>query len=102
MREFDPKSDLPDDNNGKPGQYELFTKIVKAGKKTYFFDVRQSNNNDQYLIITESAKKTDDNGISFYKKHKIFVSKEDLQNFRDGLDNVIDFIESGGNDSGEV
>jgi hypothetical protein len=94
MREFEPKSDFPDDNPSKPGQYELFTKVIKAGKKTYFFDVRQSKSSDYYLIITESAKKTDDNGRSFYKKHKIFVSQEDLLNFREGLNNVIVFLES--------
>jgi len=96
MREFEPKSDFPDDNPSNPGQYELFTKVIKAGKKTYFFDIRQSKSADHYLVITESTKKTDDDGKSFYKKHKIFVSHEDLLNFREGLDNVIDFLKSAG------
>jgi hypothetical protein len=84
------------DNGGqdRPGQYELFTKVIKAGKKTYFFDIRKSRIGDHYLVITESTKKSDDDGKTFYNRHKIFVSREDLLNFREGLDNAIQHFDS--------
>lgn len=85
----------PDNGNyDRPGQYELFTKVIKAGKKTYFFDIRKSKIGDHYLVITESTKKSDEDGKTFYNRHKIFVSREDLVNFREGLDSAIHQFDS--------
>ena len=55
---------------------EVYSKAVKAGKRTYFFDVKATRNNDYYLTITESKKKFDKDGVSSYEKHKIFLYKE--------------------------
>lgn len=52
---------------------EVYSKAVKAGKRTYFFDVKATRNNDYYLTITESKKKFDKDGVSSYEKHKIFL-----------------------------
>jgi hypothetical protein len=88
------KSGPENGNHDRPGQYELFTKVIKAGKKTYFFDIRKSKIGDHYLVITESMKKSDDDGKTFYNRHKIFVSREDLLNFREGLDSAIQQFDS--------
>mgnify|MGYP002341730646 CR=1 FL=1 len=60
---------------------EVYSKAVKAGKRTYFFDVKATRNNDYYLTITESKKKFDKDGVSSYEKHKIFLYKEDFEKF---------------------
>ena len=65
---------------------EVYSKAVKAGKRTYFFDVKATRNNDYYLTITESKKKKfDKDGVSSYEKHKIFLYKEDFEKFAEGL-----------------
>jgi hypothetical protein len=94
MEENREKSGPDNGNYDRPGQYELFTKVIKAGKKTYFFDIRKSRIGDHYLVITESTKKSDDDGKTFYNRHKIFVSREDLLNFREGLDNAIQHFDT--------
>jgi hypothetical protein len=94
MEDYKSKSELSSESPDKPGQFELFTKVIKAGKKTYFFDIRKSKIGDHYLVITESTKKSDDDGKTFYNRHKIFVSREDLLNFREGLDNAIGHFDS--------
>lgn len=71
---------------------EVFSKVIRAGKRTYFFDVKTTRKNDHYLTITESKKKFNDNGDFHYEKHKIFLYKEDFQKFSDGLEEVIAFI----------
>jgi len=74
---------------------EIFSKAVRAGKRTYFFDVKITKTDQQYLTITESKKKMDkDSGNFFYEKHKIFLYKEDFDKFADGLNEVIQFINS--------
>jgi hypothetical protein len=67
---------------------EVFTKVIKAGKRTYFFDIKSTKGNDLYLTITES-KKTFENGVESYQKHKIFLYKEDFEKFKDGFEEVI-------------
>lgn len=77
------------DNHGKE---EIHSKVMRAGRRTYFFDVRATKADDYYLTITESKKHTNENGNAFYKKHKIYLYKEDFQNFREYLDEITDFI----------
>ena len=75
---------------------EVLSRAVKAGKRTYFFDVKKSRNEEMYLTITESKRKFNaDNGNFFYEKHKIFLYKEDFEKFKNALTGVIDFIENG-------
>lgn len=64
---------------------EIYSKPVRAGKRTYFFDVKATRNNDYYLTITESKKKLEKDGSQNYEKHKIFLYKEDLINLQRGL-----------------
>lgn len=71
---------------------ELYSKAVKAGKRTYFFDVKSTKGKDLYLTITES-KKVHENGKETYQKHKIFLYKEDFEKFREGFEEVVSKIE---------
>lgn len=64
---------------------EIYANAVRAGKRTYFFDVRSTRNSDFYLTITESKKRFNDDGSSSYQKHKIFLYKEDFEKFSDAL-----------------
>lgn len=73
---------------------EIFSKAVRAGKRTYFFDVKATRRNDYYLTITESKKRFNREGRYFFEKHKVFLYKEDFEKFVDGLTDVIDFIKS--------
>jgi len=72
---------------------EIFSKAVKAGKRTYFFDVRSTRGNDFYLTLTESKKRFQGEGKFQYEKHKIFLYKEDFEKFMDGLTETISKIE---------
>jgi hypothetical protein len=75
---------------------EIFSQTIRAGKRTYFFDVKETRAEEKYLTITESKRRfSNDQGRFFYEKHKIFLYKEDFQKFVDGLNTVIKFIESG-------
>src|SRR5271167_4727886 len=71
---------------------EVFSKAVKAGKRTYFFDVKTTRSDDYFLTITESKKKIGDDGNPFYTKHKIFLYKEDFEKFQEGLSEVVKFV----------
>ena len=73
------------------GPQEVYSKKVKAGKRTYFFDVKSTRANDYYLTITESKKQYEDNGHR-YEKHKIFLYKEDLNKFLDALHSTAEYI----------
>lgn len=64
---------------------DVFSKAVRAGKRTYFFDVKSTRGRDLYLTITESKKHTHEDGTAHYDKHKIFLYKEDFEKFMDGL-----------------
>ena len=74
---------------------EIFTKVVRAGKRTYFFDVKATRNDDYYLTITESKKRLGKEGKVFYEKHKIFLYKEDFDKFSEGLKDSVTFINNG-------
>jgi len=71
---------------------EIFTKVVRAGKRTYFFDVKATRKDDYYLTITESKKRLGKEGKVFYEKHKIFLYKEDFEKFADGLKDAVAYI----------
>lgn len=71
---------------------EVYSNSVRAGKRTYFFDVRGNKNGDYYLTITESKKVYDNDGNFKFEKHKIFLYKEDFVNFLEGYNDVMSFI----------
>ena len=70
----------------------IFSKVLRAGRRTYFFDVRSTKADDYYLTITESKKFTNDDGSFHYKKHKIYIYKEDFSEFKDILTEMTDYI----------
>lgn len=84
---------MEQDKNG-----EVYSKVVRAGKRTYFFDVKATKGNDLYLTLTESKKSTID-GRESYQKHKIFLYKEDFEKFQEGLQDALDKIEEMGSDA---
>ena len=71
---------------------EIYSRVLRAGRRTYFFDVRAPKANDYYLTVTESKKHDGHNGESYYKKHKIYLYKEDFPRFREILNDVMDYI----------
>ncbi|SRR5690554_738707 len=73
-------------------QEEIFSKVMRAGRRTYFFDVRSTKAGDFYLTITESKKFTNDDGSFHYKKHKIYLYKEDFSEFIETLEEMTDYI----------
>lgn len=81
--------------NERSDKEEVFTKVVRAGKRTYFFDVKSTRHEDLYLTITESKKRLGKDGKMFYEKHKIFLYKEDFEKFTEGLREAITFAENG-------
>ena len=81
--------------NERNDKEEVFTKVVRAGKRTYFFDVKSTRHEDLYLTITESKKRLGKEGKMFYEKHKIFLYKEDFEKFTEGLREAIAFAGNG-------
>lgn len=79
-------------NLEKPKKYEFFSKSVRAGRRTYFFDVRATQGNDFYITITESKKCISDDGRVFYEKHKIFLYPEDFELYSKGLAQIINYV----------
>lgn len=73
-------------------QEEIYSKVLRAGRRTYFFDVRSTKAEDYYLTITESKKFTHDDGSFHYKKHKIYLYKEDFTSFREIMVEMMDYI----------
>jgi len=71
---------------------EIHSKVIRAGKRTYFFDVKSTRNDEYYLTITESKKRFGENGKYSYEKHKIFLYREDFTKFIESLQEVVDFI----------
>jgi len=85
------KSDYTDNS-----RQEIFSETVRAGKRTYFFDVKSTRAGEYYLTITESKRRfNNESGKFFYEKHKLFLYKEDFDKFADGFKITIDFIKSG-------
>jgi hypothetical protein len=73
-------------------QEEIFSKVMRAGRRTYFFDVRSTKAGDYYLTITESKKFTNDDGSFHYKKHKIYLYKEDFMEFKENVNEMIQYV----------
>lgn len=79
------------EENNEHGREEIYSERVKAGKRTYFFDVKATRSNDYYLTITESKRKPKDDGF-FYEKHKIFLYKEDFNKFVEALNTTVNHV----------
>jgi ribonuclease HII len=71
---------------------EIYSKVLRSGRRTYFFDVRETKANDYYLTITESKKFTNEDGSYHYKKHKIYLYKEAFKEFKEFLEDTINYI----------
>ncbi|MCX6286075.1 MAG: DUF3276 family protein [Bacteroidetes bacterium] len=82
------------ENKGKE-RGEIFSRAIRAGKRTYFFDVKTTVEEEAYLTITESKRRFNDQGKFFYEKHKLFLYKEDFEKFLNGLNDSIEFIKTG-------
>jgi len=85
------EKEIDDGNNEQGVKEEVYTKVVRAGKRTYFFDVKATRKNDYYLTITESKKRLGRDGKQFYEKHKIFLYEEDFEKFISGLTEAVSF-----------
>lgn len=87
------------ENNRERNNDDVYSKAIRAGKRTYFFDIKATKGNDLYITITESKRRFEEG--AGYEKHKIFLYKEDFEKFKDGLLEVIDKIEemNTGNDT---
>lgn len=83
-----------DDFEMNEDREEIYSKAVKAGKRTYFFDVKATRNSDYYLTITESKKRFDKDGNQSYEKHKVFLYKEDFEKFAEGLEEAIGVVKA--------
>ena len=82
------------ENSGSRDSNDVYSNAVRAGKRTYFFDVRSTRSNDYYLTITESKRMYNEDGSHSYKKHKIFLYKEDFEKFSEALkDSFIKIID---------
>ncbi|MFT4781347.1 MAG: hypothetical protein ACJAZK_002652 [Psychroserpens sp.] len=79
-------------DHGMMEKEEIFSKVLRAGRRTYFFDVRATKAGDYYLTITESKKFTNEDGSFHYKKHKIYLYKEDFTEFNEILIEMTDYI----------
>jgi len=88
MEDYEKKED------NEKGKDEIFSKVVRAGKRTYFFDVKSTKKDDYYLTITESKKHFNNDGTFSFEKHKLFLYKEDFEKFAEGLEEVVDFIKA--------
>ncbi len=85
------KVKIVDDFSNKE-QKEIFSERVRAGKRTYFFDVKATRSNDYYLTITESKRRYKDDGSYIYEKHKLFLYKEDFNKFVAALNQSVDYV----------
>jgi len=93
MRDFERQGKGTDDSAGGFSQ-DVMSKVIRAGKRTYFFDVKSTRNKELYLIITESKKRVENDGNFTYEKHKIFLYQEDFEHFSETLKEIHEFIEA--------
>ncbi len=83
------------ESDNKPKRDEIYSQTVRAGKRTYFFDVKSTRAGEYYLTITESKRRfNNEQGKFYYEKHKLFLYKEDFDKFADGFGDTIQFIEN--------
>jgi hypothetical protein len=87
MEDFEKNDDIQ-----KNVSEEIFSKAVRAGKRTYFFDVKATKRNDYYLTITESKKRFNQDGRHFFEKHKLFLYQEDFEKFIENLTESVNYI----------
>jgi len=80
------------DESGKRTRNEIFSNAVRAGKRTYFFDVKTTKKDEYYLTITESKKRYDKDGSYSFEKHKVFLYPEDFDKFTNGMMEALNFI----------
>lgn len=80
--------------NEASAREDVYSKAIRAGRRTYFFDVKATRQNDYYLTITESKRRMTKDGRYYFEKHKIFLYKEDFEKFVEGLSEMIDFIKT--------
>jgi hypothetical protein len=88
----DEGSERRDSMDNENPREEIHSSVVRAGKRTYFFDVKATKQNDYYITITESKKRFGRDGKFFYEKHKLFLYKEDFDKFSETLNEIIEFI----------
>lgn len=81
------------DDYKKKDRPEIFSQSVRAGKRTYFFDVKETRNGEYYLTLTESKKQFSEGKQPFFEKHKIFLYKEDFQKFTNAFQTALEFID---------
>ncbi len=81
------------EENNEKGRDEIYSERVRAGKRTYFFDVKSTRSNDYYLTITESKRRFKEDGF-FYEKHKIFLYKEDFHKFLEALNETVNHVKT--------
>jgi len=87
---------MEDLENKERDRGEIFSRAIRAGKRTYFFDVKATVGEEYYLTITESKRRfSNEQGKFFYEKHKLFLYKEDFEKFYNGLNDTIEFIRTG-------
>lgn len=87
---------MEENDNKDKDRGEIFSRTIRAGKRTYFFDVKATIADEYYLTITESKRRfNNEQGKFFYEKHKLFLYKEDFDKFTSGLADTIEFIKSG-------
>lgn len=79
---------------GENRNNDIYSNAVRAGKRTYFFDVKATKGNDYYLTITESKKRFTEDGKFHFEKHKIFLYKEDFEKFLEGLNDSVSYIKT--------
>jgi hypothetical protein len=91
--DFLTKKDIVVEENKDKGREEIYSERVRAGKRTYFFDVKSTRSNDYYLTITESKRKFKDDGFT-YEKHKIFLYKEDFNKFVEALNDTVNHVKT--------
>ena len=91
MEDFEKNEGLME--NDSKFREEIYSKAVRAGKRTYFFDVKSTRRDEFYLTITESKKRFEQDGNFHFEKHKIFLYREDFEKFVDGLQEVISYID---------
>lgn len=81
------------EDNSEKGRDEIYSERVRAGKRTYFFDVKSTRSSDYYITITESKRRMKDDGF-FFEKHKIFLYKEDFNKFVEALNDVVNHVKN--------
>jgi len=87
---------MEDIENKDRDREEIFSRAVRAGKRTYFFDVKETIGEERYLTITESKRRfNNEQGKFIYEKHKLFLYREDFEKFQNGLNDVFEFIRTG-------